>query len=252
MTVQFLKRPDRPDIAFKHSILAQTALPTVVFLGGFRSDMEGNKAQWLDYYCQSRGQPYLRFDYSGHGMSGGLFEDQTISLWAQDALCVIKKCVSGPLILIGSSMGGWISLLIAPQLEDRLFGLIGVAAAPDFSVDIRAEMTSKNHQDLTQSNYFVIPNGYSSQPYKITRTFLDDGDTCCVLRKKNTLKTKLRLLHGQQDEDVDWQKALLIRQSYPLCDTRIIFIDDGDHRLSRSGDLGILGAMIEDLSSGGV
>src|SRR3984957_19593812 len=148
--------------------------PTVIFLPGFRSDMTGDKATALAAFCAEHGQAMLRFDYSGHGASGGSFEDGTIGRWADDALAVIDRLTSGPLVLVGSSMGGWIALLVALARKDRIAGLIGIAAAPDFTEAIWSAMTGEQRAILGRDGVMQRPSQYG-EPYPITRALIEDG-----------------------------------------------------------------------------
>jgi pimeloyl-ACP methyl ester carboxylesterase len=214
--------------------------PTVVFLPGFRSDMNGDKAAALATYCAVRGQAMLRFDYSGHGASGGAFEDGTIGRWADDALAVIDQMSNGPLLLVGSSMGGWIALLAARERPERVVGLLGIAAAPDFTeVLMWQAMNFEQRAVLMSTGVLVVPSQYSD-PYPITRTLIEDGRNHLLLKKPIALDCPVRLLHGQCDPDVPWEFALRIADQLSSRDVQVILVKDGDHRLSRPQDLALL------------
>ena len=224
--------------------------PTVVFLPGFRSDMNGEKATILAAFCAARGQAMLRFDYSGHGASGGRFEDGTISCWMNDALAVIDRRTEGPLILVGSSMGGWIALLAAVARRERVAALIGIAAAPDFTEALMWEaMTFDERATLMRDGVLHAPSQYGS-PYPITRGLIEDGHTHLLLGAPITLDCPVRLLHGQADPDVPWEMALRIAELVEGGDVQVILVKDGDHRLSRLADLTMLcrtlGALLGD------
>ncbi len=201
--------------------------PTVVFLPGFRSDMTGDKATALAAFCADRGQAMLRFDYSGHGASGGRFEDGTIGRWMDDAVAVIDRLTEGPLVLVGSSMGGWIALLAALARPDRVTALIGIAAAPDFTEALMwRAMTVEQRTSLMRDGVMHRPSQYG-EPYPITRALIEDG------------RTRL-LLHGQDDPDVPWELALRIAERVTGRDVQVILVKDGDHRLSRPQDVALL------------
>ena len=214
--------------------------PTVVFLPGFRSDMTGDKATALAAFCAERGQAMLRFDYSGHGASGGRFEDGTIGRWCDDALTVIDRLTEGPLILVGSSMGGWIALLAALARPDRAAALVGIAAAPDFTETLMWQaMTSGQRATLMADGVFLRPGQYG-EPYPITRALIEDGRTRLLLHAPIALDCPVRLLHGQDDPDVPWELSLRIAERVIGRDVQLILVKDGDHRLSRPQDLALL------------
>jgi pimeloyl-ACP methyl ester carboxylesterase len=214
--------------------------PTVVFLPGFRSDMAGDKATALATYCAARGQAMLRFDYSGHGASGGRFEDGSIGRWAADALAVIDHASDGPLVLVGSSMGGWIALLVARARPERVVALVGIAAAPDFTeVLMWQAMSFEQRATLMSSGVLHVPSQYGDQ-YPITRALIEDGRNHLLLHEPIALDCPVRLLHGQCDPDVPWEFALRIADQVNSHDVRVILVKDGDHRLSRPQDLALL------------
>jgi pimeloyl-ACP methyl ester carboxylesterase len=214
--------------------------PTVVFLPGFRSDMTGDKATALAACCAERGQAMLRFDYSGHGVSGGRFEDGTIGRWTDDALAVIDRLTEGPLVLVGSSMGGWIALLAALARPDRVAALIGIAAAPDFTETLMWQaMSFEQRATLMRDGVLPRPSEYG-EPYPITRALIEDGRNRLLLHASIALDCPVRLLHGQDDPDVPWEMALRIAEQLTSQDVQVILVKDGDHRLSRPQDLALL------------
>jgi pimeloyl-ACP methyl ester carboxylesterase len=214
--------------------------PTVVFLPGFHSDMTGEKATALAAFCAERGQAMLRFDYAGHGASGGRFEDGTISRWTDDALAMIDRRTDGPLILIGSSMGGWIALLAALARPDRIAALIGIAAAPDFTQALMwPAMSTEQRAALERDGVVHRPSQYG-EPTPITRALIEDGRTRLLLNAPIDLDCPVRLLHGQHDPDVPWRLALRIAERVSSNDVQVILVKDGDHRLSRPQDLSLL------------
>jgi pimeloyl-ACP methyl ester carboxylesterase len=212
----------------------------VVFLPGFRSDMTGEKASMLAAFCADRGQALLRFDYSGHGTSGGRFEDGTIDRWRDDALAAIDRQSDGPLILVGSSMGGWIALLAALARRDRTAGLIGIAPAPDFTEALMWQaMTPEERATLMRDGVLHVPSQYG-EPYPITRALIEDGCNHLLLSAPIVLDCPVRLLHGQRDPDVPWETSLHIAERLTGPDVLVTLVKDGDHRLSRPEDLALL------------
>ncbi|WP_043833595.1 alpha/beta hydrolase [Muricoccus aerilatus] len=220
--------------------------PTVVFLGGFRSDMEGTKALHLRDACAARGRAFLRLDYSGHGASGGDFEAGTIGTWAEDAALVIEARAPGPLVLVGSSMGGWIALLLARRLgEARVRGLIGLAAAPDFTEAlIRPALTEEHRATLERDGVLRAPSEYG-EPIPITRRLLEEGVAHLLLPGPIPYTGPVRLLQGMADPDVPWAHALRLVEALPGPDVELTLIKDGDHRLSRPQDLALLLRVLE-------
>ena len=214
--------------------------PTLVFLPGFRSDMTGDKATALAAFCAERGQAMLRFDYSGHGASSGAFIDGTIGAWAEDALAAIDALTAGPLLLVGSSMGGWLALLTALARPDRVAGLVGLAAAPDFTQRLMWEaMTPLEQATLQRDGVLHVPSQYG-EPTPITLRLIEDGARRLVLTGSIPIRCPVRLLHGQADPDVPWSFALRIAEQLETPDARVILVKDGDHRLSRPADLALL------------
>ena len=215
-------------------------LPTVVFLPGFRSDMGGTKATELAAFCAGRGQAMLRFDYSGHGASGGRFEDGTIGAWAADAITVIDRLTEKEVILVGSSMGGWIALLTAIARPDRIAGFLGIAAAPDFTeVLMWGAMTFEERTTLMREGVLRVPSQYG-EPTPITRSLIEDGRNHLLLNGRIGLNCPVRLLHGQRDPDVPWEMSLRLAEQITADDVQVTLVKDGDHRLSRPQDLALL------------
>lgn len=215
--------------------------PLVVFLPGFASDMEGTKAVFLRDRCAARGRAMLRLDYSGHGASGGRFEAGTIGRWAADAAAVIRHVApEGPLVLVGSSMGGWIGLLLARRLGGRLARFVGIAAAPDFTADLMEPgFSAEDRATLAREGILRLPNPYGA-PTPITAALLEDGRANLVLRTPLEIAAPVRLLQGQRDAEVPWRTALRIGAAITGDDVRITLVKDGEHRLSRPEDLALL------------
>ncbi|MGA3398535.1 MAG: alpha/beta hydrolase [Acetobacteraceae bacterium] len=214
--------------------------PTVVFLPGFRSDMTGDKATALAAFCAAQGHAMLRFDYSGHGASGGAFEAGTIGIWTADAITAIDRLTEGKLILVGSSMGGWIALLCALARRDRIAALVGIAAAPDFTDALMSQVLSfKQRTQLARDGVVRLPSQYGD-PTPITRALIEDGRAHLLLSAPIALDCPVRLLHGQADPDVPWEIALRIADRVTSTDVHVTVVKDGDHRLSRPQDLALL------------
>ncbi len=219
--------------------------PTLVFLPGLRSDMLGDKATALGSHAGAHGRAFLRLDYAGHGESGGRFTDGTIGSWRDDAHAVIEALAPGPLVLVGSSMGGWIGLLLAMALRERVRGFVGIAAAPDFTRAMEAGLDPGQRAALARDGMVMLPT--SPDPTPLTRRALDDGQACCVMGRPIPLACPVRLLHGQRDTVVSWQLAMAIADAVEGDDCQVLLVKDGDHRLSRPQDLRLLVAAVEGL-----
>lgn len=220
--------------------------PTLVFLPGFRSDMGGSKAQYLMAQCKMRGQSCLLLDYSGHGQSEGRFEEGTIGQWISDAIYLIDHTTKGDVLLIGSSMGGWIGLQISMQRKNRIRGFIGIAAAPDFTRKIVSRFSEEQKVDLIRQGFFSVPSEYGDDLI-ITQKLLDDGDAQSVLNRDLNLDIPVILLQGMQDDDVPWKMTEIIKSKLPQAE--IILIEDGDHRLSRQEDLAVLEKAVLEMNA---
>ena len=222
--------------------------PGIVFLGGFRSDMGGTKAVYLDDLAAARGRAFLRFDYSGHGESGGAFEDGGIDDWAEDAIAAITALTDGPQVLIGSSMGGWISLLVARAMPGRIAALIGIAAAPDFTEDgMWASFDDTQRAAMVRDGRIAIPTEYDDAPYVITRRLIEDGRERLVLRAPLDLPFPVRLLQGSDDADVPVSVALRLFDHATSPDMRLTLVKGADHRFSSPECLELLGTTLDAL-----
>ena len=241
-----LERDGRETIAYR--AMAGSA-PGVMFCGGFMSDMTGTKATALEAHCRRTGRAFLRFDYSGHGASGGAFRDGTIGGWRDDALAVLDRVASGPQILVGSSMGGWIVLLLALARPERVAGLVGVAAAPDFTEDlIWSTLDEAARRTLADAGEIVMPCDYGEDPYPITMGLIEEGRDHLLLGAPIALGCPIHLLQGMRDEDVPWRTALRIAEQVASEIVTVELIKDGDHRLSRDEDLDRLAAAVERIA----
>ncbi|HEX7760367.1 MAG TPA: alpha/beta hydrolase [Caulobacteraceae bacterium] len=225
--------------------------PTVVWLGGFHSEMAATKAQALADWAEARGRDYLRFDYLGHGQSGGRFEDGTITRWRSDALAVIDALTDGPLVLAGSSMGGWIACLAALARPARVSGMVLIAPAADFTERLlRPGLPVAALAAIERDGAWTRPSVYDTAGYPITRALLEDGARWSILGAEGVpISAPVRILQGGEDPDVPWTHALELSQALKGPDVVFTLIRDGDHRLSRPQDIGRLIAAVEEMSA---
>ena len=240
-----LSRDDGRTIAY-HFIPGKS--PGVVFLTGLMSDMEGGKALALEGFCRARGRAFLRFDYSGHGASSGAFTDGTIGRWAEDTVFVLDELTDGPQVLVGSSMGGWIMLLAALKRPHRVAGLLGIAAATDFTEDlIRPGLTGEQQAALERDGLVRLPSDYGEDPRPITRALLEDGRTHLLLRQEIPLEIPVRLIHGMKDADVPWGTSLRLAGRLKTGDVEVTLVKDAGHRLAEPEDVERLCGALEGL-----
>ena len=243
---RFLDRPRGERIAY-HRLDGRG--PGVVFLGGFMSDMTGTKAMALEAHCRAAGHAFVRFDYIGHGASTGSFADGTIGRWTEDALAVLEGLTEGPQVLVGSSMGGWIMLRAALARPGRVAGLVGIAAAPDFTESLMWDTWDETTRTLLmREGKIELPSAYDETPYVITRALIEDGRKHLLLRAPIPLRCPARLLHGMADADVPWQTAIWLAGRLETPDVTVTLIKDGDHRLAREGDLARLVNAVGELT----
>ncbi|MGA3306881.1 MAG: alpha/beta hydrolase [Stellaceae bacterium] len=222
--------------------------PGVVFLGGFMSDMNGTKAAALDAFCRARGQAFVRFDYFGHGQSSGEFSEATVGRWKDDALCVLDNLTAGPQVLVGSSLGGWIMLLLAMARPARVQALIGVASAPDATENLMWNRFSPElRATIQRDGQARIPSAYGEEGYLITRKFLEDGRQHLIMGKPIPVSCPVRLIHGMRDEDVPYRASIDLAANLQGEDVRVELVKDGNHRLSRDQDLALLARTLESL-----
>ncbi len=222
--------------------------PGVVFLGGFRSDMTGTKAVWLQEWAQAQGRAFLRFDYSGHGASEGDFLQLGIGDWLADALEMVDRLTRGRQVLVGSSMGGWLALRVAQARPGRVQGLVGIAAAPDFTMDaMEPGLTPARRAELAARGFYIEPSPYDPSGYPITRALLEQGARHLVLRSPLHLPFPVRLLHGTADRDVDVSVALRLLSHMTCPDARLILVKDADHRFSAVPNLELTASVIAEL-----
>lgn len=248
---EYIKAPDGKRIAYRRFV-GKKNLPGIIFCGGFLSDMTGVKAMAIAAFCRKNGISLINFDYTGHGISDGKFEEGTIGRWRDDALLVLDKLTKGKQIIIGSSMGGWIGLLMARARPKRIGALIGIAAAPDFTEYLLWDKLDKKTQDEIRTkgkkyfeSDFDSKSGCSS--YAITWKLIEDGRKNMLLHKKIAIDCPVRLIHGMDDEDVPYETSLRIAEKLTGKDVRIILQKEGNHRMSEPDDIELILATIEEL-----
>ena len=226
--------------------------PGIVFLGGFMSDMSGTKAVWLENWARAQGRAFLRFDYSGHGESSGAFADGCIGDWAEDAFAAISKLTHGPQILVGSSMGGWIALLMARRMPARVAGLVGIAAAPDFTEEsMWPGLSDDQRREIMETGQTLLANDYDDTPYTLTRRLFEDGRDQLVLRAPLSLPFPVRLLQGTRDEAVATSVPLRLMDHAHCPDLRLTLVKGADHRFSTPECLELIGQAIAEVTPRG-
>ncbi len=246
MTPSFLASHHNQYIAYR-THAGHPHQPTVVFLGGFHSDMTGSKAVFLQQYCLKQHLHFLCFDYFGHGQSSGEFSMGSIGQWLDDSLLVIDRLTEGPVVLVGSSMGGWLALLAARQRPDRVVGVIGIAAALNFTEELMwAQMTAEQQTTIVSQGYLMRPSAYDEQGYPITWKLIEEA-RAHQLSFPLTFNFPIHLLQGMQDQDVPWQHAIRIIDQWQGAQAQLTLIKDGDHRLSRESDLTALKTAVEQM-----
>ncbi|MCK9551058.1 alpha/beta hydrolase [Aquamicrobium sp.] len=228
--------------------------PGVMWLGGYKSDMLGTKAEALAEWATGQGRAFLRHDYSGHGESGGEFADGTISKWLRESLAVFARHTRGPQVLVGSSMGGWIALRMVQELlkagESRVRGLVLIAPAPDFTAElVEPAMTDEQRRELAQQGYFEIPSDYVDEPYIYTRDLIEDGRTNLMMSAPIDTHCPVHILQGMQDDSVPHTHALKLVGLLPADDVTLSLVPDGDHRLSRPQDIDLLISAVRDMAA---
>ncbi len=233
------------DLAYRHT---PGRGRLIVFLPGYMSDMTGSKAEALAEWAAGAERAMLRLDYSGCGASGGDFLHGSIGRWADDARAVIDHVTSGKVVLVGSSMGGWIALRLALLLGDRVAGLVGIAAAPDFT-DWGLDITDADRAALAAQGWFARPSDYDAGGYRYSRALIDDAPAQRVMAGAGAIAidAPVRLLHGQRDDVVPWALAIDIADRLRSGDVNVTFVKDGDHRLSRPQDIALLLRIVADL-----
>ena len=236
MTTSYFTGPGGHRLAFRRSN-ASTGDLTYVWMCGFKSDISGTKVLRLEDWANQAGHGFLAFDYSGHGQSEGAFEDGTVSQWRADALAAIDSQTDGPLVLVGSSMGGWMALLSALARPERVKGLVLIAPAPDFTEKLMwPEFSPEAQAEIMETGRTLRPSDYD-EPYVITRALIEDGRQWQILDKPIAFDGPVRILQGMEDADVPWTHAARLVDAMTAADLTITLIKDGDHRLSREQDI---------------
>jgi pimeloyl-ACP methyl ester carboxylesterase len=232
--------------------------PGLVWLGGLKSDMRGTKAEALAAHSARTGRACVRFDYSGHGESGGRFDQGTISRWLEEAIAVFEIHARGPQIVVGSSMGGWIALLLAralarrPVTEAKLAGLLLIAPAPDFTEELMwAKFSLEEKREIEESGLWLRPSAHGEEPYPITRGLIEDGRRHLLLDQPIEVGCPVRILQGVEDRDVPWRHALKLVSCLARDDVVMTLVKDGDHRLSRPEDIERIIRVIDELAGEG-
>jgi len=217
--------------------------PAVLFCSGFQSTIEGNKALALESHCRRIGAGFCRFDYRGHGASSGSFDKCALSDWVDDASTILAQVLRSEsrVIVVGSSMGGWIACHLALQHPGKVVGLMGIAAAPDFLQDILDSASTSKRKELEETGAIRLETGYDSTPYVISKNLLDDAQQWNISTKSSiAIQCPVHLFHGRQDQDISWQKSIRLMEQLESDDVVLTIIKDGDHRLSRPQDLGLM------------
>lgn len=217
--------------------------PGVVFFGGLRSDMTGKKALHVEDLCRRHGRSCLRFDYSGHGRSDGSFEAGTVTRWLSDARRVVSDCAApGPKLFVGSSLGGWIALLLALDVPDRVAGIVGISAAVDFTRHLHDSIFGDaQREEMAETGRVLVPDCHGGEPFSISRDLIEDGDRHLLLNRDAVPVTcPVRLIHARRDRDVPWDVGLRLADRLKSQDVNVTIIKDGEHQLDREGDLEVL------------
>lgn len=244
---QFLDGPNGR-LAYRRRSGSDRQSPGVLWLGGFRSDMLGTKAEFLDQWAEGNGRAYLRFDYSGHGESDGAFVDGSIGAWARDAGAVLKELTDGPQVLVGSSMGGWIATLLALAHPEKIAAIVFIAPAPDFTERLMWPSFSPAQRDqIMREGKLELPSEYSDEPEIITRRLIEDGRGHLVMNGAIAINKPVRILQGMKDDAVPFAHALDFAAQLTGDDVEVTLTPNGDHRLSTPADLHRLAATLDRL-----
>lgn len=243
--IKYINGPNGYSLGYKYR---EGNGPCLVWLCGFHSDMSGTKASKMDEFAKNHALSSLRFDYSGTGVSQGKFEDGTIGKWLNEALFLIEKIIKENIILIGSSMGGWLALKIAQKLQNKISAIILIAPAPDFTQDLMwNKFTPEIKNEILINGYWIRPSIYDDNGYKITRELIEDGKNNLILHEKINVKMPIRILHGMKDEDVPFMRSIELIEKIESDDVELNLVKNGDHRLSSEENLKLLYRTIENL-----
>ncbi|XP_062841719.1 abhydrolase domain containing 10, depalmitoylase b [Trichomycterus rosablanca] len=244
-SVQYVSRPDLPKLAYRR---IKGKSPGVVFLPGYGSNMNGQKAEALEEFCKSLGHSYLRFDYSGHGASEGVFSEGTIGSWKKDVLCILDEVAEGPQILVGSSMGGWLMLLAAIARPDKTKALVGISTAADHFVTAFKSLPLQARKEFEDMGVWTVPSKNSAEGfYSVSMDFLKEAENHCVLQSPIPITCPVRLIHGLKDEDVPWHISLQVAERVLSNDVDVILRRQGQHRMADKDDIKLMVYTIDDL-----
>ncbi len=241
---QFVDGPHGVRLAYSR---VEGQAPRIAFLGGFRSEMSGTKATYLDGWARRTGRAFLRFDYSGHGASSGEFASGTISRWTEEAVAVLDAVADDHIVLVGSSMGAWIMTRVALARPVRVVGMVGIAAAPDFTEDLWGTLNQSQRRAVEEEGWIEMPSRYDDTPDVYTKALFNDGRACRVLTGPLPLKIPVRLIHGTADEIVPWIQSQRLMGALTSDDVTLTLVKGGDHRLSHATDLAFLSATVATL-----
>tara|TARA_B100000686_G_C16732777_1_gene941741 strand:+ start:940 stop:1716 length:777 start_codon:yes stop_codon:yes gene_type:complete len=240
----FLTKKNGKRIAYHHLYGRN---PGVIFLSGFKSDMSGQKAKYFEMSCKKNDRSFVRFDYFGHGKSDGKFEEGSISIWKDDALSILDKITSGPQVLVGSSMGAWIMLLVALFRKKRIKALLGIASAPDFTEEILSSLSFEEKSNLYTKGAIYKPSEYDLEPTPITLNMLEDAKKHVLLKNPVDIKCPVHLFHGLEDQDVPWSTSIKLAEKLKSPDVKITLLKKGNHRLSEEFQIKLIADEIENL-----
>jgi pimeloyl-ACP methyl ester carboxylesterase len=243
-TERLNRQNGQPALAYRHS---KGEAPTVVFMSGYRSDLSGTKAEALHKWADSAGRAFLRFDYSGCGESAGAFEDGTISVWLADTLAAIDALAPGPVVLVGSSMGGWLALRAALERKDRVKALVLIAPAVEFTEEVWTNLSFEERRALAETGRWTRPSAYDQSQDVFTRALIEDGRNHRMLNDVIPFDGPVRILHSQKDDAVHWRQSLLLAERLRSEDVVLTITKDSDHRLSRPQDINRLIDLIDEV-----
>ena len=245
MQTSFFKINNNISIAYqKHT----GKTPGIIFCSGFMSDMQSTKAKTIEEFCIKHGHAFLKFDYRGHGQSSGNVTECSVDVWLKDSLKLFDELTEGPQIIVGSSMGAWIATLIARERAKRVTGLLGIAAAPDFTEDLIWEkLSTAQKEQIKQGENLYFPSQYSEIPYTISPQLIQESRLHFILQGTIPIQCKVRLMHGLADIDVPWQKSLQLAEKIQSSDIELILIKDGNHRLVKEHNLQLIHNLLAEL-----
>ncbi|KAJ8390593.1 hypothetical protein AAFF_G00101990 [Aldrovandia affinis] len=244
-TVQYVTRPDLPKLAYRK---VKGKSPGVVFLPGFGSSMDGQKAEALEEFCKSLGHSYLRFDYTGCGTSEGVWAECTVGSWKRDVLFVLDELVDGPQILVGSSMGGWLMLLAAIARPEKIAALVGISTAADHFVTAFKSLPLEVRKEFEEKGEWTVATKHNDEgSYTLSMNFLQEAETHCVLQCPIPVTCPVRLIHGLKDQDIPWHISMQVAERVLSTDVDVILRKHGQHRMGEKDDIKLMVYTIDDL-----